>query len=176
MDPLFHTRDEGIVKTMDFTGWISSEEGEDRKVGRKDGHSFLGRTRYNSYRLPSVEANDQWRLLRPFQQHFKEKTSPFGEEESALPSRQCTDLYVPGTDGQIQRIPLRIASPSNIFAIISCFQIWRNGSKERDSQSESSSSKQRLILKSWNKSYYSDGLKKLENRWNIELKGDYVKK
>jgi len=72
--------------------------------------SFLGCTRYNSYRLPSVEANDQWRLLRsligPFQQHFKEKTSSFGEEESVLPARQCTDLHVPGTDGQIQRIPL----------------------------------------------------------------------
>ncbi|KYN06825.1 hypothetical protein ALC62_02208 [Cyphomyrmex costatus] len=36
--------------------------------------------------------------------------SPFGEEESALPSRQCTGSHVPGTDGQIQRIPLRIAS------------------------------------------------------------------
>ena len=40
--------------------------------------SFLGCTRYNnSYRLPSIEANDQWWLLRsltgPFQQHFKEK-------------------------------------------------------------------------------------------------------
>ena len=59
-----------------------------------DGHSFFGCTRYNSYRLPSVEANDQWRLLYsligPFQQHFKEKTSPLGEEESALPSRQYT--------------------------------------------------------------------------------------
>jgi len=44
-----------------------------------------------SYRLSSFEANDQWRLLRsfiePFQQHFKEKISPFGKEESALPSR-----------------------------------------------------------------------------------------
>jgi len=42
MDPLFHTRDEGTVKTMDFTGWTSSEEGEDRKVGRKDDGQFFG--------------------------------------------------------------------------------------------------------------------------------------
>ena len=49
---LLHTRDEGTVKIMNFTGWISSEEGEDRKVSRKGGgHSFLGCTRYNSYRL-----------------------------------------------------------------------------------------------------------------------------
>jgi len=59
MDPLFHTRDEGTVKIMDFHRVKRSEEGEDRKVGRKgDGHSFLGCTRYNSYRLPS-EANAQ---------------------------------------------------------------------------------------------------------------------
>ena len=42
--------------------------------------------------------------------------SPFGEEESALPSRQCMGSRVPGTDGQIQWIPLQIASSSNIFA------------------------------------------------------------
>jgi len=40
----------------------------------------------------------------------------FSEKESALVSRQYTGLHVPGTDGQIQRIPLRNASPSSIFA------------------------------------------------------------
>jgi len=30
---------------------------------------------------------DYYALIEPFQQHFKEKTSPFGEEESAFPSR-----------------------------------------------------------------------------------------
>jgi len=58
-------------------------------------------------------------LIDPFQQHFKEKTSPFDEEESALPTRQCTSSHEPGTDDQIQRIPLRsarIASSSSIFA------------------------------------------------------------
>jgi len=91
------------------------------------GHSFLGCTRYNSYRLPSIEANAQWRLLRSligFQQHFKEKMSPFGEEKSAVPSRQCTNLHVPGTDGQIQRIPLLIASPSSIFARFSPLRLF----------------------------------------------------
>ena len=44
MDPLFHTW-EGTVKTMDFTGWTSSEEEENRKVSRKgDGHSFFRMT------------------------------------------------------------------------------------------------------------------------------------
>jgi len=86
MDPLLHTWDKRTVKIMDFTGRTSSEEGEDRKIGRKDdGHSFLGCTWYNSYRLPSVEANDQWRLLcsliGPFQQHFKEKTSRLAKKK-----------------------------------------------------------------------------------------------
>jgi len=82
-------------------------------------------TRYNSYQLPPIEANDQWRLLLcsligPFQ--FKQKTFLFGEEESALPSKQCTGLHVPGTDGQIQRIPLRIAS--SIFARFSSLRLF----------------------------------------------------
>jgi len=62
---------------------------------------------------------------------------------------------------------------------LSYFQTGRNDSEERDSPPESSSSpKQRLILKGWNKSYYSDGLKKLENHWIkcIELKRDYIEK
>ena len=41
MEPLFHIRDEGTVKTMDFIGWISSEEGEG-KIGRKGDDQFFG--------------------------------------------------------------------------------------------------------------------------------------
>jgi len=59
------------------------------------------------------------RLLDRFNNILKKKTSPFGEEKSALPSRQCTGSHVPGIDGQIQRIPLRIASPSSIRQISS---------------------------------------------------------
>ena len=158
-----------------------------KSKGRKgDSYNFLGCMQYNSYRLPSIEANDQWRLLRSliglFQQHFKEKTSPFGEKESALLSRQCTDSHVPGTDGQIQRIPLWIAFPSSIFARFNSLQLfsvfkenWRNGSEERDSPLESSSSpKQRLILKSW----INHVIRTVWKSWikYIELKGDYVEK
>ena len=48
-----------------------------------------------------------------FQQHFKEKTFPFDEEES------CS--HVPSD--QIQRIPLRIASPA-IFAKFSPLRLF----------------------------------------------------
>ena len=72
--------------------WTSSSEPVPKKakIVKGDDHSFLEYTRYNSYRLPFIEANDQWRLLRSligsFQQHFKEKMSSFGRR-SALPSR-----------------------------------------------------------------------------------------
>ncbi|KAG5334181.1 GVQW3 protein, partial [Acromyrmex charruanus] len=50
-------------------------------------------------------------------------------------------------------------------------------SEKRDLPLESSSSKE-TYFEGLDKSYYSDGLKKLENRWIkcIELKGDYVEK
>jgi len=58
-------------------------------------------TRYNSYRLLSVEANDQWRLssLGPFQQQFKEKNIPISKKKVHFHQ----DAWVhTGTDGQIQ--------------------------------------------------------------------------
>ena len=129
MDPLLHTRDEGIVKTMDFIGWISSEESKDREVGRKgDGHSFWdARDIIHIDYLPSKQTinGDYYAAFwTVFQQNFKEKTSSFSEEESALPSKQCTGSHVPDTDGQIQRIPLRIASPSSIFARFSPLRLF----------------------------------------------------
>ena len=120
------SRDEGTVKTMD-TGWTSSEEGEDREVGRKDdGHSFLGRNIIHIDYLPSkqtINSDYYAALLKCFNNILKKKTSPSGEEEGALPSRQCTGSHVPGTDGQIQRI-LRIASLSSIFARFSLLRLF----------------------------------------------------
>jgi len=98
------------------------------KSARKVMPTVFWNARGISYRLPFVEANDQWRLLRsfigPFQQHFKEKTFLFGEEGSALSLRQCTDSHVPGTDGQIQRIPLRSASSFSIFVRFSPLRLF----------------------------------------------------
>jgi len=116
MDLLLHTRDEGIIKTMEFHRLrIAPKKVKTVKsTGKVGSHSFFGCTRYNSYRLSSVEANDQWRLLRnliePFQQHFKEKTSPFGKE--VLFHQDNARVHTTGIDGQIQRIPLLIASPA----------------------------------------------------------------
>ena len=51
--------------------WISPGEPASKKAKtvksiRKVMASFLGCTQYNLYRLPSIEANDQWRLLRNY--------------------------------------------------------------------------------------------------------------
>jgi len=127
---------------------------------------------YNSYRLPSVEATDQWRLLRSLRlfQYFKEKTSPIGEEESALPSRQCTGSHVPGIDEQIQRIPLQIAphptyssdlAPCNYF-LFPNQKKWFGG--KRFTIREQLTAETKAYFEGLYKSYYADGLKKLENR------------
>jgi len=79
---------------------------------------FLGCTRYNSYRLPSVEANDQWWLLCSLIKPFKEKN---------LERRKCLfhqDNVRPFTCARLQWIPLRIASPSNIFARFSLLSLF----------------------------------------------------
>ena len=59
-------------------------------------------------------------------------------------------------------LPHPVYSQDLASATISCFQTWRNSSKERDSLPENSSSPtQRLILKDWTN--YSDGWK----NWRI---------
>ena len=168
---------------MDFTGWTSSEEGEDRKG---DGHSFLGCTRYNSYRLPFVKTNDQWRLLRslirPFQQHFKEKTSPFVEEESAVPSRQCTGSrpapMAKFNEFHYELLPHPTYSPDLAHCDYFLFSNLKKWFREkRLTTREQLIAETEAYFEGLDKSYYSDDLKKLENRWIkcIELKGDILR-
>jgi len=77
-------------------------------------------------------------------------------------------MHVPGTDGQIQRIPnyelfpypacSSDLAPMTIF----CFQTWRNSSEEKDLPPESSSlPKQNPILIGLDESYYSGWLEKV---------------
>ena len=88
------SRDERIVKTMDFTNELVPKKAKIVKSAGKVMTTVFGMsTRYNLYRLPFVEANGQWRLLHSFIglfQHFKEKMSLFSEEESVLSLKQCT--------------------------------------------------------------------------------------
>ena len=70
-------------------------------------------TRYNSYRLLSVETNDQWHyyaaLLDYFNNILKKKHSHLAKKK-VLFHQDTRVLHVPSTDGQIQRISLQIAS------------------------------------------------------------------
>jgi len=113
--------------------------------------------------------------------------SPFGEEESALSSRQRTDLYVSGTDGQIQWIPLRIASPSSIFARFSLLRLF-SVSKLEEFGGKRFIIREHLIAETeayfeeLDKSYYLDGLRKLEDQaekrlcWEIKMNRKTKKK
>ncbi|KAG5321621.1 SETMR methyltransferase, partial [Acromyrmex heyeri] len=153
-----------VTKTMFGDVLTRSDEGEDREVDRKgDGHSFLGCTRYNSYRLSSVEANYQWRL---------------GEEESALPSSQC--MGSSGTKFNEFRYELLShpayspdLAPYNYF-LFPNLKKWLGGKRFATREQL----KTEAYFESLDKSYYSNFLKKLENSWIkcIELKGDYIEK
>ena len=170
--------------------WISPDESASKKaktvkLAGKVMATIFWDARGIIHYQSSVETNDQWRrsLIGPFQQHFKEKT--FGEEGSALPSRQCTGSHLPGTDGQIQRIPLRIASPSSIFARFSPLRLFPVSKPEemirrkKIHYQSSSSLKQRLILKGWTNHIIRIAWKSwriIVGSSAVELKGDYVEK
>jgi len=118
---------------------------------------------YNSYRLPSVEANDQWWLLAVLLDRFNnilKKKHSIWQRRKYSSNIQYIFQYIiktmhgshmPGTDGQSQRIPLWIASPSSIFARFNPLRLFPvSKSEEMIWRKESSSSpKQRLILKDW---------------------------
>jgi len=125
--PLFHTQDEGTVKTMNIIGWISSKEGENRKASRKDnGYSFLGCMRYNSYSIIFHQANDQWQLrsLIGSFQHLKKKNVPIWRR------RKCSSIktmhgFTPMARHRINLTnSATIASPSSIFARFSPLRLF----------------------------------------------------
>ena len=188
MDPLLHPRrrnsqNNRLHQVNQLIYY--AEEREDRKIGRKsDGHSFLKCTRYNSYRLLSVVANDQWRLLLALLDRFNNilKKNPHLVKKKVLFHQMGS--HVPGIDGQIQQIPLRIASSSSIFARFSSLRLFPASKPEEMIRRKeihhqrATHRRNRGLFEELDKSYYSNGLKKLENRWSkyIELKKDYVEK
>jgi len=150
MDPLLHTRrNNGLHK-------VNSEEGEDRKIGRKDnGYSFLRCTRHNSYRLSSVEGKRSTTITTQsywtVQQHLKKKV-PIWRRRNALPSRQrvhtCGGTDVKFNEFRYELLPHPTYSPD--LASCDYFQFPDLKKWFGDLPPESSSSpKQRFILKGW---------------------------
>ena len=88
-------------------------------------------------------------LIGPFQ-HFKEKTSPFGEEENTLSSRQCTNSHVPGQISLLHSAYSPDLAPCDYF-LFPNLKKWFGGKRFiiREQLIHSGSPKQRLILKGW---------------------------
>jgi len=156
---------------MDFTEWTSSEEGEDCKVGRKDSHSFLGRTRYNSYRLPSKQTinGDTTQPYWTVSTTFQRKNIPIWQR------RKCSSIKtMHGLTQARHRWPNSTNSATNcfpIFSIFARFNLLRLFPKKKWFEGKRFTIKEQLIAETeayfegLDKSYYSDGLKKLENHW-----------
>ena len=138
---------------------------------------FLGCTRYNSYLLSSVEANDQSdyyaALLNRFNNILKKKRPHLAKKKVLFHQDNARGSHVLGTDGQIQRIPLRIASPSSIFARFSPLRLFAVSKPEEMIRRKEIYYQRAAHCRNrglfWRVGqiiqYYSDGLKKLENRW-----------
>jgi len=78
--------------------------------------------------LPSKQTiNDDYyaALLDHFNNILKKKTSPFGKEKSALPSRQCTGSHVPMAKFRYELLP-HPYSPDLAFCDYSCFSNEEN--------------------------------------------------
>jgi len=101
-------------------------------------------------------------LIGPFQQHFKEKTSPF-EEESAFPSRQCTGSPMAKFNKfRYELLPHPAYSPDLVpYFLFPNLKKWFGG--KRFTTREQLIAETKAYFEKLDKSYYSDGLKKLEN-------------
>ena len=117
VDPLLHTRDEGTVKIMNFTEWEPAlKKAKTVKLAGKVMITVFWDARgigiiHIDY-LPSkqmINGDYYTALLDRFNNILKKNVAIWRR-------RKCTSSHVSGTDGQIQWIPLRIASPSSIFA------------------------------------------------------------
>ena len=175
MDTPLHSRDKETVQTVCFWKWTGSEGSEYSEIGRQgDGHGFSRCTRNHLHLLLGKSTNDNWNVLcvaiAPVKRKIQEKTSSFDKEEDPLPSRQCTGVHLHSSDGQNYVIKIRIITTSTILTGFGP-QWLPQSNEEVIAQTDA-------YFEDLPKSYFLDGLKKLEKRLEkcIELKGDYVEK
>jgi len=172
---------------MDFTEWTSSEEGENQKVKAEkviatifwDACSII----HIDY-LPSKQTinGDYYaalldcfnNILKKKRPHLVKKKVLFYQDNARI--HTCPARMAKFNEFRYELLPHSIFARFNSLQLFSVFkENWRNGSEERDSPLESSSSpKQRLILKSW----INHVIRTVWKSWikYIELKGDYVEK
>jgi len=102
-------------------------------------------------------------------------------KKKALPSRQCTGSHLLGTDNQIQRIPLRIASPSSIFARFSPLRLFPVSKPEemvrrKEIHHQRVHCRNRGLFEGLDKSLFGRLEKVGELDQVYRLKGDYLEK
>ena len=109
------------------------------------------------------------------------KNGRIWRRKSALPPWQHTGWHLRHRYGQISQISLRTAAPSTVFGPVRLF-LFPNLKKPLAGQKFESSEEviaaTEAYLADLEKTYFSDGLKKLEHHCVkcIQLKGDYVEK
>ena len=174
---------------LDFSRRICSEEGKDGPIGRKgDGHRFLGFTRCDLHRLPGEGQNDHrillcriigpvWRRIAEKRPHSSKKKVLFHHDNapahtSAVATAKLFELGY-------ELLPHQPYSPD----LAPCdFFLLQNLKKSLAGQKFESNDEVIAATEAYfadlQKTYFSDGLKKLEHHWVkcIELKGDYVEK
>ena len=101
-----------------------------------------------------------------------------------LPPWQRTGSHLRRRHGQIGRIRLQTAAPSTVFSRFGPLRLFLFPNLKKSLAGHKFESNEEFIAATeayfaeLQKTYFSDGLKKLEHRWVkcIELKGDYVEK
>jgi len=189
MDPLVHTRDQGTVETVDFTGWTCSEEGEDCPIGRKgDGRRFF----LDSQRVIYIDYLEKGKTVTGL--YYAELLGRFAAElqkiRPHLAKKKCSSIM---TTHRLTLPPSPRPNWSNwatncypIHHILQiwprvtsfCFQTWKVTRWTEICVKWGCRRRHRALFSDLETTYFSDVFKKLEHRWVkcIELKGDYVEK
>lgn len=184
MDQLLHTRDQRTVKTVDFKQGTYSEECEDCPISQKGhGHNFLGflkvlfccsqqdNTLRNSRKLipfcPSQGQNGT--LLKNGHIWDRKRCS------STMTTRQLTHMPLPWRiwpSWATKCCPIHLILQIRFRVISSCFPTWESHSPSQISGSNEA------YFAAQEKTYFSDGINKLLDRWVkcLKLKGEYYVK
>jgi len=163
--------------------WISSDEPAPKKAktiksAGKVMATVLGCTRYNSYRLSSVETNDQWRLLRSligsFQQHLKKNVPIWRKRRYS--SIKTMHGFTRALMIKFNEFRYELLLPHPAFArfsLLRLFLVFKSKEMVRRKRKRFTTREQLIAeteayFEELDKSYYSDGLKKLDKVYRTE--------
>jgi len=137
---------------------------------KDDGHSFLGCMQYNSYWLPSIEANDQWRLA------LLDRFSNILKKKIIWRRRKCSSKTIrvhtcPAPMAKFNEFSYKLfPHPTYSLDLVPCdYFLFPNLKKQFEGKRfiirEQLIAETEAYFEGLDKSYYSNSLKKLKNRW-----------